>query len=106
MPIKWSAFKVSEAADLVENLVGQAVPYLNAARIVAREARSIENLPQYVDQHLACIIGEIDRAIDGGRIGGGGTIRDGIQTLRKSIPQEALETERARQQPAPTPKMF
>ena len=53
MPIKWSPLKVAEAMDMLEDYVNQAVEPLEQARIVAREARNIPNLPQYVDQHLA-----------------------------------------------------
>ena len=53
MPVKWSALTVSEAMDMLEEFVNQAVEPLEQARIVAREARNIPNLPQYVDQHLA-----------------------------------------------------
>jgi len=65
MPIKWSPLMVNEAMDMVEEYVNQAVEPLEQARIVASEARNILNLPQYVDQYLVRIIGEIDRAIGG-----------------------------------------
>ena len=63
MPIRWSTVKVSEAMDMVEKFVNQAAEPLEQARLVAQEARKIDNLPQYVDQHLCRVIGEIDRAI-------------------------------------------
>jgi len=63
VPIKWSALQVNDAMDMVEEYVNQAVEPLEQVRIVAREARNIPNLPQYVDQYLVRIIGEIDRAI-------------------------------------------
>ena len=65
MPIKWNALMVNEAMDMVEGYVNQAIEPLEQARIVASEARNIQNLPQYVDQYLVRIIGEIDRAIGG-----------------------------------------
>ena len=63
MPIKWSPLKVAEALEMIEHYVNQAVEPLEQARIVAPEARNIANLPQYMDQHLVWIIGEIDRSI-------------------------------------------
>ena len=54
MPIKWSALKVSEAMDMVEEYIDQAVEPLEQARIVAQEARNIPNLPQYVG-YINCI---------------------------------------------------
>ncbi|MFC1902708.1 hypothetical protein ACFLX4_01390 [Chloroflexota bacterium] len=67
MPIKWSTLRVSGAMDTVEEFVNQAAEPLEQARIVAQEARNIPNLPQYVDQYLMRIIGEIDRTIGGSR---------------------------------------
>jgi hypothetical protein len=65
MPIKWSALKVNDAMDMLEECINQAIEPLEQARIIADEARNIPNLPQYVEQHLLRIIGEINRAIGG-----------------------------------------
>jgi hypothetical protein len=75
MPVKWSALKVIEAMDMVEKYVGQAVEPLEKARISAREAKNIPNLPQYVDQYLVRIISEIDRTIGGSQMGTGRTVK-------------------------------
>jgi len=96
MPVKWSALKVSEAMDMVEEFVGQAVEPLEQARIVAREARNIPNLPQYVDQYLVRIIGEIDRAIGGSQWEPVGRLKAGIQSVRESLPDRAVDEERKR----------
>jgi len=96
MPVKWSALRVNEAMDMVEEFVGQAVEPLEQARIVASEARNIPNLPQYVDQHLLRIIGEIDRAIGGSRLEPVGRLKAGIQSVRDSLPEEAVEEEKKR----------
>ena len=96
MPVKWSALKVNEAMDMVEEFVGQAVEPLEQARIVAREARNIPNLPQYVDQHLLRIIGEIDRAIGGSQWEPVGRLKAGIQSVRDSLPEGAVEEEKRR----------
>ena len=96
MPIKWSALMVSEAITMVEEFVDQAVEPLEQARIVACEARNIPNLPQYVDQHLLRIIGEIDRAIGGSQWEPEGRLKAGIQSVRESLPDGAVEDERKR----------
>ena len=94
--IRWSAPKVSEAMDMVEDLVNQAAVPLEQARIVAEEARKITNLPQYIDDRLNRIIGEIDRAIGGTRVDPEGRLKAGIKGVRDAIPKGALEGDRAR----------
>ena len=96
MPIKWSSLKVNEAMDMVEEYVNQAVEPLEQARIVASEARNIPNLPQYVDQYLVRIIGEIDRAIGGSQWEPDGRLKAGIQSVRESLPDGAVDEERKR----------
>jgi hypothetical protein len=94
MPIKWSPLKVSEAMDMVEEYVNQAVEPLEQARIIAREALKIPNLPQYVSQHLLRIIGEIDRAIGGSQWEPVGRLKAGIQSVRDSLPEGAVNEEK------------
>jgi len=96
MPVKWSALKVSEAMDMAEEFIDQAVEPLEQVRIVAREARNIPNLPQYVDQYLLRIIGEIDRAIGGSQWEPVGRLKTGIQSVRDSLPDGAVEEEQKR----------
>jgi len=96
VPIKWSALMVNEAMDMVEEYINQAVEPLEQARIVACEARNIPNLPQYVDQHLLRIIGEIDRAIGGSQWEPVGRLKAGIQSVRESLPSGAVDEERRR----------
>ena len=94
MAVKWSALKVNEAMDMVEEFVNQVVEPLEQARIVAQEARNISNLPQYVDQNLLRIIGEIDRAIGGSQWEPDGRLKVGIQSVRESLPDGAVDEER------------
>jgi len=94
MPIKWSALRVNEAMDMVDEFVGQAVEPLEQARTVAQEARNIPNLPQYVDQYLVRIIGEIDRAIGGSQWEPVGRLKAGIQSVRESLPDGAVDEEK------------
>jgi len=85
MPIKWSAVKVSEAMDEVEHQVSLAEAFLTEAKTKATGARSIANLPQYVDERLIRVISQIER-ID--------YIKDAITSVRESIPSGAIEAER------------
>ena len=94
MPIRWSALRVSEAMDIVDEFVNQAIEPLEQTRIVAREARNIPNLPQYVDQHILRIISEIDRAIGGSQWEPVGRLRSGIQSVRDSLPEGVVEEEK------------
>ena len=82
MPIKWSALKVSEAMDMAEEFVNQAKEPLDQALVVAKAARKIDNLPEYMEQRLTRLIYTIegvDRALEG------------IKTVRENIPAGAVE---------------
>ena len=85
MPIKWSALRVSEAMDMVDEFVNQAAEPLEQAKLVVNEARSIPNLPQYLDQRLARLAIDIER-ID--------YIRNAIKAVRRDLPDNALKIER------------
>ena len=85
MPIKWSALRVSEAMDMVEEYIDQAAEPLGQAKIVANEARNITNLPQYLDQRLVRLIIDIER-ID--------SIKNSINAVRRDLPDETIESEK------------
>ena len=93
MPIRWSPAKVSEAADMMEEFVNKAAEPLEQVRIVGGEARKIANLPQYIDQDLTRIIGEIDRAIGGSQFEPVGRLRAGIAAIRKDLPEGSIKAE-------------
>ena len=98
MPIKWNALMASEAVDMVEEYVNQAVEPLEQAKLVAIEARKIPNLPGYIDQHLSRLISEIER-VTGGVLSWNqqpypGNIRAAISSIRESIPAGTVEAER------------
>ena len=95
MPIRWSALRVSEAMAMAEEFINQAVEPLEQARIVAQEARKIDNLPQYIDQGLTRLIGEIDRAIGGSSWEPTGRLRSSIEGVRKDLPSGTIEAEQA-----------
>ena len=85
MPIKWSAVKVREAMDEVEQQVLLADQFIAEAKAKAEAAKTIPNLPQYMDTRLISLISQIER-ID--------KIKSVIEAVRKDIPQDALEEER------------
>ena len=87
MPIKWSAVKVSEATDEVEQQVLLADQFIAEAKVKAREAKKIANLPQYMEQRLNRLIDQLDRMEN---------IKGAISSVRKDIPDGAIEEERER----------
>lgn len=108
MPIKWSALKVSEAAGMIEEYLDKAAEPLEQARIVAREALNIANLPQYIEQDINSILGELER-VTGGEVTltnydyetkthhnsvehVEGSIKRTIQRLRDAIPADAVKS--------------
>ena len=108
MPIKWSALKVKEAADMVEDFLTKAAEPLECARNVAREALKIDNLPQYIESEINSILGELER-VTGGEVTRTnydyetktshksiehveGSIKRTIQRLRDSIPTDAVKS--------------
>jgi hypothetical protein len=80
--------------DMAEEFVNQATEPLEQVKIVAQEARKIANLPQYVDQDIVRLISEIERAIGGSQWEPIGRLRGAIESVRKSIPDGAVEAER------------
>jgi hypothetical protein len=93
MPIKWSAVEVSEAMDRIEAEVNKAVPYLDKARAIARQARGISNLPLYIEQILHRFEFVIEAAIGNGYHEGSGNLRGCIKSVRDRIPDGAIEAE-------------
>ena len=87
MPIKWSAIKVSEAMDGVAQQVILADQFIAEAKVKAKEARKIANLPKYMEQRLNRLVSQIER-ID--------NVKSAIKAVREDIPQAALEEERER----------
>jgi len=82
--IKWSAVKVSEAMDEVEAQIALADQFLAEAKAKAREARSIPNLPSYMDDRFVSLITQLER-ID--------NVKGAIESARNAIPDGAIEAE-------------
>ena len=85
MPIKWSAIKVGEAMDGVASQVGLAGVFFAEAKARAKEAKKIANLPQYIEQRINRLIDQLNRLED---------IKSAIESVRKDIPDGAIEVER------------
>jgi len=85
MPIKWSAVKVSEAMDEVEAQVVLADQFIAEAKAKAKEAKKIDNLPQYIEQRISRLIDQLDRTKE---------VKNAIESVRKDIPEGAIEAER------------
>ena len=94
MPIKWSAMRVVEVADMLEKHINAVVEPLECAREVAKAALEIPQLPQYVDQHFRGLIGEIERAIGGSHFEPVGRFKSRLQSIRDSVPKDALGAEK------------
>jgi hypothetical protein len=97
MPIRWSALKVSEAAGMIEEYLNQAVEPLEQALVVAREARKIADLPQYVDQDFTRVIGEIEDCLGGTQFRPVGWFKAVVEHIRKDLPSGAVESDQASQ---------
>jgi len=86
MPIKWSALKVKEAMDEVELQLTCAQPFIDQALAKVQEARRIANLAGYMDDRLARVEWDIKEKFN--------RIKAGIECIRKTIPEGAIEAER------------
>jgi len=84
MPIKWSATKVSEAMDEVEAQVLLADQFIAEAKVKAEAAKTIPNLPQYMEQRFGRLIDQLNRME---------SIKGAIESVRKDIPEGAIEAE-------------
>ena len=102
MPIKWSALKVNEAADDIEELIKQAAEPLKKAWALANEAKSLPNLPQYIGGDFQSIMSELERVTGGKHMWDNeprdGSIKLAIDRLRKDIPADVLKSEQRLEQ--------
>lgn len=106
MPVRWSALKVKQATDKVEEIVNPILEPLEEAKKVVAEARKIPNLPEYMKQRLARLEGEIERVagymgrdwVNGKEIQKlyKGYIHRAIDSIRDNLPKEDLAKEQRR----------
>jgi len=98
MPIKWSAVKVSEAMDKVEFQLACAQPFIDQALATVQEARRIPNLAGYMDDRLARVEWDIKEKFN--------RIKAGVESVRQSIPDGAIEAERENFRHGSTPSLI
>jgi hypothetical protein len=91
VPIKWNAKRVKESTDMLEEALKKAVDPLEEARLIAREALNIPDLPQYITQEFINVIGKLDDSVGGGRFSPEGWIDRYIKRIRENIPTEAVK---------------
>jgi hypothetical protein len=91
VPIKWNAKMVEESTDMLEEALRKAVEPLEEARLIAREALNIPELPLYIGQSFMNLIGKIDDSIGGGRFSPEGWIERYLKRIRENIPTEAVK---------------
>ena len=86
MAIKWSALRVSEEVDEIEELFNSITPTLWRMREKAEELRRIPHLPGYIDQPTVTMTFKVDNFNT--------YMRGFMERIRDRIPKEALEQER------------
>ena len=89
MAIKWSAVKVSEKVDEIEELMNSIKPTMWRIREKAEELRRIPNLPGYIDQPTATMTFKVDNF--------NSYMKGYIQRICDHIPKDALEERKARE---------
>jgi len=83
MPIKWSAVRVSDNVDEIEELMNSIRPTLWRIREKAEELRRIPNLPGYIDQPAATMTFKVDNFND--------YMKGYVGRIRNLIPADALK---------------
>jgi len=106
MPVRWSALKVKEATDKVEEIVNPILEPLEEAKKVVTEAQKIPNLPEYMKQRLTRLESELERVtgymgqdwVNGKEIQKryDGYIHRAIEAIRDNLPKEDLAKEQKR----------
>ena len=90
MPIKWSAVRVSDNVDEIEELMSSIRPTLWRIREKAEELRRIPNLPGYIDQPAATMTFKVDNFND--------YMKGYVERIRNLIPADALKKEQKTQE--------
>jgi len=97
VPIRWNAKRVKESTEMLEEALKKAVDPLEEARLIAREALNIPELPLYIGQNFMNLIGKIDDSVGGGRFSPEGWIDRYIKRIRENIPAEAVKAVETRE---------
>lgn len=86
MAIKWSAVKVSQAMDEAEAQLDLAKSFLDEALAKVQGVRSLPNLADYVEQRLSRLHYSIKEGFE--------RMKTGVESVRNSIPEGAIEAEK------------
>jgi hypothetical protein len=97
VPVRWNAKRVEESTDMLEEALRKAVEPLEEARLIAREALNIPELPLYIGQNFMNLIGKIDDSVGGGRFSPEGWIDRYLKRIRENIPAEAVKAVEVRE---------
>jgi len=73
--------------DKVEAQVNLAASFIAEAKAKAEKARKIDNLPEYIGQRVRRLIDQLDRLE---------YVKAAIESIRKDIPDGAVEAEQER----------
>lgn len=106
MPIKWSALKVSLAADMVEGYLNEAVPHLESVLEIARKALKIPDVPQYIQQDFTRVIDKVEDALGNPRWKTDGWIKHTVKSIRDDIPADALKADQDNQKHGATQSLI
>jgi len=99
MPVRWSALKASQAADIIEEHINNASAPLNLASEEADKAlRDIPDLPQYMEQHFRQLKGECQWAYK--------KLLGTVDRIRKDIPGVELAREQKRAEDGTAGSLF
>jgi len=90
MPIRWSAYALSQKLDEIEGLLDQLDPILDECKAKAEETKAIPHLPGYITEKLDFLRWDVERFRE--------MLRRRVKVLRDNIPSEALKREEHRQQ--------
>jgi len=74
--------------DKIEARLALAQPFVAEALDIAREAKSIDNLPEYINQSRYTLEDRLKNTIEG--------LLSTVDSIRRKIPAGALEAERKR----------
>jgi hypothetical protein len=111
MRIRWNPVQVVEAADQLDVQVKKIAKPLMRARKLAEKGTEIPNLPDYVKYRFRAFMDDIERVIGGVEHTGyhwqdgqstsyqytsRGSLEQGIEAIRKEVPEDALAEVRSR----------
>jgi len=86
MPIAWKALPLEEKLERIRRKIDEMEPLIAEARADVALASQPSNLPQYVTERLKRLDYDLNYALQ--------RLRNGVQSVQKVIPEDAIERER------------